>query len=992
MKYSISIFLIVLTNLLFAQNEGVIRTIPSPQYPYGLTYDGSNLWVGTSSSNSDQIVKLDTTDGSIVGSITVPYVPSGSYTVKGLTYDGQNLWVFMDLPSSDHPDKFYKVDPGTGNVLKTINSPTNNYIGGITWVDNHIWFSSYYSSNSTYNNTLVKMDTTGAYVSHIVTPGEQPMGVAFDGQYVWCAEDTGFGATRQEIYKYDPVAGTYTGEVIENPDSSPRDMTWDGKNLWLIGYYSQSIYQISISGGTPQINIPISDIYFAQTTVGDTGNFVLSINNNGTAPLHVDSLVFSNPVFFVEETAFPYEISPGSSYNFNLRFAPTGHTLYTGNIQIYSDDPVLPLIQIDMTGQGVLSGPVINLTNNSHNFGNVWLSAEGTGFYRLGIINQGNQNIEISDLQFNLPEFSYESSALPFYILPNDTVSVRIIFQPSQQQTYHDTLTITSNDPANSTIEFSAAGTGFMGNYDYGYQFWNYMVPDNPNAGSYQELEVEAVQPIQDVNGDGIDDVIAATVNYWILCLDGSSSGISDTLWTFNLYFYNNVGSIGSNYEYGVQDAMYTKSDLNSDGYNDVVIGTGGSNEHVYALNGRNGDILWEFGDNATYGLGDFNAVEAKRDFNGDNVPDVLAIASGNQSGTGYHRAYCFDGTNGSVLWNYYYPGPNESFAKAIISLNDVTGDSIPDAAMSVSNNGTTDLKVYGLNGATGLPIWNFESIAYGPKELLEYPVSGETSDVIVAEYFGHIHRLDGETGSVVWSSQIGLNGMIQINSLSDINNDGYDEILVASFANFLTCLSGADGTYLWTYPMTQQFGVSSIPDLNGDGYDDVIAGDGNPNPIHGTIYCISGLGDSLFFSQTYNGDKVRSVNILPSIDGNGSFEILAGTREGQVICFSGGLNAPNIINEENESIVKNFVLSQNYPNPFNPSTEINFRIHESGIINLTVYNLLGQEVEQIISNQYYAAGEYIVQFNARQLSSGVYFYKLQTKYGTKIQKMILLK
>jgi len=157
MKFNIFILLIIFTSFLFAQNEGVIRTIPSPQYPYGLTYDGSNLWVGTSSSNSDQIVKLDTTDGSIVGSITVPYVPSGSYTVKGLTYDGQNLWVFMDLPSSDHPDKFYKVDPGTGNVLKTINSPTNNYIGGITWVDNHIWFSSYYSSNSTYNNTLVKI-------------------------------------------------------------------------------------------------------------------------------------------------------------------------------------------------------------------------------------------------------------------------------------------------------------------------------------------------------------------------------------------------------------------------------------------------------------------------------------------------------------------------------------------------------------------------------------------------------------------------------------------------------------------------------------------------------------------------------------------------------------------------------------------------------------------------------------------------------------------
>ena len=222
---------------------------------------------------------------------------------------------------------------------------------------------------------------------------------------------------------------------------------------------------------------------------------------------------------------------------------------------------------------------------------------------------------------------------------------------------------------------------------------------------------------------------------------------------------------------------------------------------------------------------------------------------------------------------------------------------------------------------------------------------------------------------------------------------DGYDEVLVASFANYLTCLSGADGTYLWTYPMTLQFGVSSVPDLNGDGYDDVIAGDGyNSTPIYGSVYCLSGLGDSLFFSQTFNGDKVSSVNILPSIDGNGSFELLAGTREGQIFCFSGGLDSPNSIEKDNEKMISNFVLSQNYPNPFNPATEISFRLPGSGMINLTVYNLLGQEVTHIIDNQFYPSGEYTVEFNAGHLSSGVYMYKLQTEFGTQIRKMVLMK
>ena len=107
-------------------------------------------------------------------------------------------------------------------------------------------------------------------------------------------------------------------------------------------------------------------------------------------------------------------------------------------------------------------------------------------------------------------------------------------------------------------------------------------------------------------------------------------------------------------------------------------------------------------------------------------MPDVLAIADGNQTGTGYKRAYLFNGTDGTEIWNYPYIGPNPSFGKAIISIDDITSDGIPDAVIGVGNNGTMDLKAYGLNGVSGLPVWEFEVTDYDPRSCLNcrYPES----------------------------------------------------------------------------------------------------------------------------------------------------------------------------------------------------------------------------------------------------------------------------
>jgi len=86
-----------------------------------------------------------------------------------------------------------------------------------------------------------------------------------------------------------------------------------------------------------------------------------------------------------------------------------------------------------------------------------------------------------------------------------------------------------------------------------------------------------------------------------------------------------------------------------------------------------------------------------------------------------------------------------------------------------------------------------------------------------------------------------------------------------------------------------------------------------------------------------------------------------------------------------------NFELSQNYPNPFNPSTKINFSLTKNAHVTLTVYNILGQKVAVLV-NGYRNAGNYQLNWDASNLSSGVYIYKLEAGNKVMSRKMVLLK
>jgi photosystem II stability/assembly factor-like uncharacterized protein len=108
-------------------------------------------------------------------------------------------------------------------------------------------------------------------------------------------------------------------------------------------------------------------------------------------------------------------------------------------------------------------------------------------------------------------------------------------------------------------------------------------------------------------------------------------------------------------------------------------------------------------------------------------------------------------------------------------------------------------------------------------------------------------------------------------------------------------------------------------------------------------------------------------------------------------IDFDGSSKVYNLSNEVVIGTPMTYSLSQNYPNPFNPSTVIKYSIPQSSLVTLKVYNILGKEVASLV-NENKEAGNYTVNFSAKNLSSGVYFYTIKAGNFTQTKKMTIIK
>jgi hypothetical protein len=189
-----------------------------------------------------------------------------------------------------------------------------------------------------------------------------------------------------------------------------------------------------------------------------------------------------------------------------------------------------------------------------------------------------------------------------------------------------------------------------------------------------------------------------------------------------------------------------------------------------------------------------------------------------------------------------------------------------------------------------------------------------------------------------------------------------YDEPIPVELTSFTASVSGTNVTLNWT----------TATEINNQGFD---VQRKSLNSAYESVGFVSGFGTTT---------EAKSYSFTDEVT-NGGY-----TYRLKQMDFDGSFEYSNEI-EVDVNIPATYSLEQNYPNPFNPSTTINFSIANEGFVKLAVYNTLGQEVMTLV-NEVKDSGPYSITFDASSLTSGAYFYKLETAQFSQTKKMLLAK
>lgn len=268
-----------------------------------------------------------------------------------------------------------------------------------------------------------------------------------------------------------------------------------------------------------------------------------------------------------------------------------------------------------------------------------------------------------------------------------------------------------------------------------------------------------AVSPIEDLNGDGLDEVLASFGNYTqaAFCLDGSSEGDASVIWKWNA---DNDGVL----------SICSMGDVDGDGYADALAGCGGNfyDDRVVMIDGSSvGDpaqTIWEFETGSTV-----QDVSPIADVNGSGVDDALA-------GGWDYFVRCIEGgssVTGELIWQRYIG----TVIMKVEAIPDVNSDGIEDVLV-----GSWDNAIICLDGAGGGWIWNTPTGSLNGGDVWSiYPVpdvDGDgTWDVIAGSFDTNIYCVSGSDGDVIWTYTTG-NRLLTVRSLPDVNGDGVPEAI----------------------------------------------------------------------------------------------------------------------------------------------------------------------------------------------------------------------
>ena len=362
--------------------------------------------------------------------------------------------------------------------------------------------------------------------------------------------------------------------------------------------------------------------------------------------------------------------------------------------------------------------------------------------------------------------------------------------------------------------------------------------------------------------------------------------------------------------------------------------------------------------------------------------------------------------SNGDTLWTKVFTGPKYYFIRSGLEL--ASGNGYVFTGYSKTSAAGNEDIWFARTNMNGDTVWT-KTFAGSGREFSFSIAHASNGDLLIAgttESFGAgesdalIIRVEGD-GDFVWTKTY---GGLEKECFYDIKPTddgcfiavGYTESFANNDYSAWLVKIDANGDTLWTKTFGDNFDERAYSVLQTSDGGFVFTGLQHKSVWDDDLWIVkTDENGNFLWSKNYGGEHWelgQSINQNNDgsliITGNYYSEV-TNTRDIWLLNFDPTFT--DVERDDEAQIPETIMLKQNYPNPFNPTTTIEFGIPESNFVTLTIYNMLGEQLEVLV-NETLSAGSYKANWNAEELTSGIYVYKLLAGNYLESKKMILLK
>jgi outer membrane protein assembly factor BamB len=831
----------VLTSLeISAQGAWTIeQTFTIPGKASGLAWDGTYLYYGIYGSGGSNFYRFDPVTAQATQLFSVSSV-SNSY---GMTYDGSSLWI-IDRGSTGNS---YALNVSlTGTVLGQFSLP-QQYMSGIAWDDGNFWAASYYPDPG----WIYKVNAQGNILQQFAPPQTQTWDLARQGDNLWVVD---YNANM--IYKTD-LSGLVL-ESYPSIKARPSGIVHTGTHVWYVAgplSANSTLYKVNPGGtGTPMAIVMPTTVQFGNALVGQTYNQNIDVTNIGTGTLNFS---FQQPPqgTNVSLPSGNFSLEAGQFASYLASWTPNEAGALSTTALLISNDPISPVITLNFTGQASTAAPSIAIDPASVNFGTIM--AMSTRLQRINITNQGQATLTISNFLNTSPWFYFRfPSDFPINVEPNQSKIIEAWFFPHFAGDFQSDFFLFSNAPGQSSLLIPLTGQATPKVHNLGSVVWEFNIPtatdNSPKAihwipditgdsrpeiivasednyircfngngsGTGQVIwerniysgslyQQQAIILGGDINNDGLPDLVVGTA-WGDRSVVAINSRTGEIIWKYQTNQYGLGGWV-----YQV-DATY---DYNGDGFPDVLASSGNDQngtgpKRVFCLNGKNGQMIWNYAF-----TGPVISVMGIPDVTGDGQPDVFAGGSNNGESQG--RVALINGATGFLVWDFITAGTS---VWGIAQMDDLNNDGKPELAA-----GTFNGVIYIFNAVNG-NIMAQTSVGNNiiTRLVRMEDVNGDGKADLALGYSGSLAMvLNGTNLQQIWTFAC-PDKPWNVARIPDVSGDGINDLIVGLLYqnNHVYVFDGTNGSILFTTPYPQAVdALAVVPDLTFDNSSEFVAG-----------------------------------------------------------------------------------------------------------------------------------------------------------------------